>query len=78
LARQATLGNAAERGGGGDPDEDCDPRDISVGSAILTDFGVRSIRILTDHPHQIHALDGHDLLVAEQIPLHGLRQGSAT
>jgi 3,4-dihydroxy 2-butanone 4-phosphate synthase/GTP cyclohydrolase II len=67
LAQRAYgLGWLARRGGPA-PTE---LRDIGIGAAILADLGLRSIRILTDHPHQIHALEGHDLVVEQQIPIH--------
>jgi 3,4-dihydroxy 2-butanone 4-phosphate synthase/GTP cyclohydrolase II len=53
-------------------------RDVGVGAAILTDLGLGSICILTDHPHDIHALAGYGLIVDEQRPIGEPRWPSCT
>lgn len=44
-------------------------RDIGVGAQILSDLGVRQIRLLTDHPRRLAALEGYGLEVVEQVPI---------
>ncbi|MGH9481490.1 MAG: 3,4-dihydroxy-2-butanone-4-phosphate synthase [Terriglobales bacterium] len=44
-------------------------RQIGVGAQILTDLGVREIRLLTDHPRRLAGLDGYGLTVIEHVPL---------
>ncbi len=46
-----------------------DLRDYGIGAQILHDLGVRTIRLLTNHPRKIVGLEGHDLRVVEEIPL---------
>lgn len=45
-------------------------RDYGVGAQILHDLGLRRIRLLTDHPPRVHALEGFDLEVVDYIPLN--------
>jgi 3,4-dihydroxy 2-butanone 4-phosphate synthase / GTP cyclohydrolase II len=40
-----------------------------IGAQILTDLGLRRIRVLTNHPRKMVALEGYGLEVADQIPL---------
>ncbi len=44
-------------------------RESGVGSQILIDLGLRRIRVLTNHPRKIVALEGYGLEIAEQVPL---------
>jgi 3,4-dihydroxy 2-butanone 4-phosphate synthase/GTP cyclohydrolase II len=46
-----------------------DLRDFGIGAQILADLGLSSIRILTNNPKKIHALEGYGLSVTEQIPI---------
>lgn len=46
-----------------------DLRDYGIGAQILKDIGVREIRLLTNNPRKIVALDGYGLHVAERVPL---------
>jgi 3,4-dihydroxy 2-butanone 4-phosphate synthase/GTP cyclohydrolase II len=46
-------------------------RQIGVGAQILTDLGIRELRLLTNHPRRVAGLDGFGLNVAEQVPLTG-------
>ena len=46
-----------------------DLRDFGIGAQILADLGLSSIRILTNNPKKIHALDGYGLSVLDQIPI---------
>ncbi len=44
-------------------------RESGIGSQILIDLGLRRIRVLTNHPRKIVALEGYGLEIAEQVPL---------
>jgi 3,4-dihydroxy 2-butanone 4-phosphate synthase/GTP cyclohydrolase II len=44
-------------------------RDIGVGAQILSDLNIRSIRLLTNHPKRVAALEGFGIRIAEQIPV---------
>ncbi|MBM4038552.1 MAG: 3,4-dihydroxy-2-butanone-4-phosphate synthase [Planctomycetes bacterium] len=46
-----------------------DLRDYGIGAQILRDLGLRRIRLLTNNPKKLHALQGFGLEVIEQIPL---------
>ena len=40
-----------------------------IGAQILIDLGLRRIRVLTNHPRKVVALDGYGLEIADQVPL---------
>ena len=44
-------------------------RDFGVGAQILTDLGLREIRILTNHPKKLVGLEGFGLRIVEEIPI---------
>ena len=46
-----------------------DLRDYGVGVQILLDLGVRKMRLLTNNPRKIVALEGYGLEVVERVPL---------
>jgi 3,4-dihydroxy 2-butanone 4-phosphate synthase/GTP cyclohydrolase II len=46
-----------------------DLRDYGIGAQILTDLGLTSIRILTNHPKKIRGLEGYGLSVTAQVPI---------
>jgi 3,4-dihydroxy 2-butanone 4-phosphate synthase / GTP cyclohydrolase II len=46
-----------------------DLRDYGVGAQILSDLGVRKIRLITNNPRKIAGLKGYDLEVSERVPL---------
>jgi 3,4-dihydroxy 2-butanone 4-phosphate synthase/GTP cyclohydrolase II len=46
-----------------------DNRDYGVGSQILYDLGVRSMRLLTNNPVKRAAIEGYGLSIAERIPI---------
>ena len=46
-----------------------DLRVYGVGAQILTQLGVRKLRLLTNHPKKIVGLQGYGLTVVEQVPL---------
>ena len=44
-------------------------RDYGVGAQILNDLGVRKIRLLSNHPPKINAIEGFDLEIVETVSL---------
>jgi 3,4-dihydroxy 2-butanone 4-phosphate synthase/GTP cyclohydrolase II len=46
-----------------------DSRDYGVGSQILYDLGVRSMRLLTNNPTKRAGIEGYGLSILEQVPL---------
>jgi 3,4-dihydroxy 2-butanone 4-phosphate synthase/GTP cyclohydrolase II len=55
-------------------DEDLDrqrlvQRESGIGVQILLDLGLSAVRVLTNHPRKVVALDGYGLTIAEQVPI---------
>ena len=48
---------------------DPDQRDYGVGSQMLVDLGVRSLRLMTNNPQKIVGLEGYGLRVVERVPI---------
>ena len=46
-----------------------DLRDYGIGAQILSDLGVRELRLLSNHARKIVGLDGHGLKVVEMVTL---------
>lgn len=46
-----------------------DLREYGIGAQILSDLGVQKIRLLTNNPRKIVALEGYELEIVEQIPI---------
>ncbi len=44
-------------------------RDIGVGAQILSDLNLHQIRILTNHPRRVAALEGFGIRISEQVPV---------
>ncbi|MGA2249041.1 3,4-dihydroxy-2-butanone-4-phosphate synthase [Terracidiphilus sp.] len=44
-------------------------REVGVGSQILLDLGIRRIRLLTDHPRRIAALEAYGIEIVEHCPI---------
>jgi 3,4-dihydroxy 2-butanone 4-phosphate synthase / GTP cyclohydrolase II len=44
-------------------------RDIGIGAQILADLHLRRIRLLTNHPRRVAALEGFDIEIVEHIPV---------
>ncbi|HTT32111.1 MAG TPA: 3,4-dihydroxy-2-butanone-4-phosphate synthase, partial [Methylomirabilota bacterium] len=41
-----------------------------IGAQILIDLGLKDIRVLTNHPKKVVALEGYGITIADQVPLH--------
>lgn len=46
-----------------------DARDYGTGAQILSDLGVTRMRLLTNNPRKLSALEGYGLAVVERVPL---------
>ncbi len=46
-----------------------DLRDYGIGAQILSDLGLKNIRLLTNNPRKIVGLEGYGLKVVERVPL---------
>jgi 3,4-dihydroxy 2-butanone 4-phosphate synthase/GTP cyclohydrolase II len=46
-----------------------DARDYSAATAILTQMGISSIRLLTNNPEKVRQLEAHGVTVTERVPL---------
>ncbi len=46
-----------------------DAREYGIGSQILADLGLTTIRILTNNPRKISGIEGFGLTVVEQLPI---------
>ena len=44
-------------------------REIGIGAQILSDLNLRRIRLLTNHPRKVAALEGFGIEIVEQIPV---------
>ena len=44
-------------------------REIGLGAQILFDLNLKRIRLLTNHPRRVAALEGFDIEIVEQIPV---------
>ena len=49
-------------------------RESGIGSQILIDLGLQRIRVLTNHPRKLVALEGYGLEITEQVPLRLTQQ----
>ena len=43
--------------------------DYGIGAQILHDLGIKKIRLLTNNPPKVHAIEAFDLEIAETVPL---------
>ncbi len=46
-----------------------DLRDYGIGAQILTDLGIREIRLLTNNPKKVISLEGYGLKVVQTVPI---------
>lgn len=46
-----------------------DVRDYGTGAQILHELGVRKLKLLSNHPPKLHALEGFDLEIVGHVPL---------
>jgi len=44
-------------------------REIGLGAQILSDLNLKRIRLLTNHPRRVAALEGFDIEIVEQVPV---------
>ena len=44
-------------------------REIGIGAQILSDLNLRRIRLLTNHPRRVAALEGFEIEIVEQVPV---------
>lgn len=44
-------------------------REIGIGAQILSDLNLRRIRLLTNHPKKVAALEGFGIEIVEQVPI---------
>jgi 3,4-dihydroxy 2-butanone 4-phosphate synthase/GTP cyclohydrolase II len=49
-------------------------REYGIGAQILAALNIRSMRILTNHPRKLVALEAYGLKIAAQVPLTGVRK----
>jgi 3,4-dihydroxy 2-butanone 4-phosphate synthase/GTP cyclohydrolase II len=48
---------------------DADLREYWVGAQILSDLGVKSLRLLTNNPEKVYGLEGFGLEIKERVPI---------
>ncbi|MFD1674476.1 bifunctional 3,4-dihydroxy-2-butanone-4-phosphate synthase/GTP cyclohydrolase II [Alicyclobacillus fodiniaquatilis] len=46
-----------------------DLRDYGIGAQMLSDLGVRKMRLLTNNPRKVKGIEGHGISVVERVPL---------
>ncbi len=61
----ARAGNASEQ----ERHQQQVQRESGIGAQILSDLGVHNIRLLTNHPRKVAALEGFNLRIVEQVPI---------
>jgi 3,4-dihydroxy 2-butanone 4-phosphate synthase/GTP cyclohydrolase II len=46
-----------------------DSRDYQIGSQILSDLGLRQLRVMSNNPRKYYGLQGHGLEMVERVPI---------
>jgi len=46
-----------------------DLRDYGIGAQILSDIGLKNLRLLTNNPRKVVGLEGYGLTITERIPI---------
>jgi 3,4-dihydroxy 2-butanone 4-phosphate synthase/GTP cyclohydrolase II len=46
-------------------------REIGIGAQILLDLNIRRIRLMTNHPRRVAALEGYGIEIVEHVPIPG-------
>ena len=46
-------------------------REVGLGAQILSDLGIRKIRLLTNTPTHVPALQGFGIEIVERVPVRG-------
>ncbi len=46
-----------------------DLRDYGIGAQIISDLGVRKLKLMTNNPRKVVGLEGHKLEIVEQVPV---------
>src|SRR5215813_5471387 len=67
--REPAQSEAAPRGQTTGPHQRKTQREIGVGAQILSDLNLRTIRLLTNHPKRVAALEGYNIRIVEQVPI---------
>jgi 3,4-dihydroxy 2-butanone 4-phosphate synthase/GTP cyclohydrolase II len=49
-----------------------DMRDYSAGARILADLGIHNVRLMTNNPEKVQALENYGLTVVERVPVEAL------
>jgi 3,4-dihydroxy 2-butanone 4-phosphate synthase/GTP cyclohydrolase II len=44
-------------------------REAGIGAQILSDLGIHEVRLLTNHPRKVVALEGYGIHIVEQVPV---------
>ncbi len=53
-------------------------REVGIGAQILSDLNIHAIRLLTNHPRKVAALEGYGVRIVEQIPIPGSTAGASS
>jgi 3,4-dihydroxy 2-butanone 4-phosphate synthase/GTP cyclohydrolase II len=70
LAGEVALSFAHERRDANNPEHmRKTQRQIGLGAQILSDLNLRRIRLLTNHPRRVPALEGFGIEIVEQVPV---------
>ena len=48
---------------------DMNLREYGLGAQIMTDLGLKNIRLLTNNPRKVVGLEGYGLKIVEQVPI---------